>query len=107
MSITAEEQKVLQLISDRLRPIFDVRDIVLFGSRARGTARQDSDYDVLVIVRSDVEFFKRNQVALRAVGLRSFSLDLLVYTESEYNAAQAMTGSALYWAAQEGVSFGA
>ncbi|CBE67338.1 MAG: nucleotidyltransferase domain-containing protein [Candidatus Methylomirabilis oxygeniifera] len=27
-----------------------IRHIVLFGSRARGEAREDSDYDVLVIV---------------------------------------------------------
>lgn len=27
-----------------------IRDVVLFGSRAKGTAREDSDYDVLIVL---------------------------------------------------------
>ena len=29
----------------------DVDRIILFGSRARGDAREDSDYDILVVIR--------------------------------------------------------
>jgi predicted nucleotidyltransferase len=37
-----------RLLRERLGP--RVRKIVLFGSRARGDARADSDYDVVVVV---------------------------------------------------------
>ena len=30
-----------------------VEEIILFGSRGRGEAREDSDYDVLVVVRDE------------------------------------------------------
>jgi predicted nucleotidyltransferase len=33
------------------RTLPDVEKLILFGSRARGQARQDSDYDVAVVIR--------------------------------------------------------
>ena len=42
--------------SELLQPIvryFNPRRIILFGSRARDTARVDSDYDLLVVVDDD------------------------------------------------------
>ncbi len=33
-------------------------DVILFGSRARGDADPDSDYDVLVVLRGEVEAAK-------------------------------------------------
>jgi predicted nucleotidyltransferase len=37
-----------RLVRERLGP--RVRKVVLFGSRARGEGREDSDYDVVVVV---------------------------------------------------------
>ena len=42
-----------------------VAKIILFGSRARGDAREDSDYDVLVVVEGKLEWKKRKQFSLR------------------------------------------
>lgn len=96
------EAAVIRAIKDRLTGVFDVRRIVLFGSRARGDAQPDSDYDVLVLVESEVPFVARQAAARRAVGRVGAPLDLLVYTPAEARCAEAIPGTALYWAAIEG-----
>ena len=77
------EQDVVRLIYERLSKRFDIERIVLFGSRARGEAEEGSDYDVLVVARTDVPFIKRQGLALLALGKRDFAVDLLVYTPEE------------------------
>ncbi len=96
------ESEVLRFIGDRLKPQFDVKKIVLFGSRATGTAEPDSDYDVLVIVDSDIPFIRRQGQALMALGRRDFAIDLLVYTAEESERAEKILGSAVYWANRDG-----
>ena len=93
---------VLKFIRDRLGNIFKIDRLILFGSRASGTAGSDSDYDVLVIARSRVPFVRRQTRARLALGPRDFALDLLVYTPAEARRAAALTGSAVYWALREG-----
>lgn len=48
--LTRFRDTVTQLYGDR------IERIVLFGSRARGDARQDSDYDLAVFIRGAVGF---------------------------------------------------
>ena len=76
--------------------------MLLFGSRARGAADESSDFDVLVIARSDVPFVERQALALRLLGPRDYPLDVLVYTPSEAEDARRLVGSAVYWAFREG-----
>lgn len=47
------EQQILQGLVDHLNNLYpgQIRLVQLFGSRARGNARRDSDYDVLVVIR--------------------------------------------------------
>lgn len=40
-----------------------IRDVILFGSRANGTARNDSDYDVLIVLNNnDYDWKFRDEV---------------------------------------------
>ncbi len=53
MRLTPDEQEWLEDYRKALAEQFPnlVEEIVIFGSKARGTARTDSDLDVLVVIR--------------------------------------------------------
>ena len=101
------DDEVLRWIKRRLSTKCDVRRVILFGSRATGQARPDSDYDVLAIVRTRLPFVRRQAEARTTLGRCGFPLDLLVYTEPEASSAGAITGSPVYWAFREGVELDA
>jgi len=82
-----------------------VSRIILFGSRARGDARPDSDYDLLVIVRdtsqADVREY-RYQLYEMLSGLGA-TAEPWVMTEQEYEETRTVIGGLAYPAATEGV----
>lgn len=40
----------------------DIHDVFLFGSRARGEAHKNSDYDVLIVLNSDYDWQYRREI---------------------------------------------
>lgn len=99
------EQEVLQSIYTQLSKVFKVEKMILFGSRAKGTATVDSDYDVFVVAESDIPFGQRQGAARIALGPRNFPLDLLVYTPDEAREGRGLFGSIVYIAELEGKVF--
>jgi uncharacterized protein len=97
-----DDAHLLELIRSRLGGVFPIKRIVLFGSRARGQASSDSDFDILLVVDTEVPFIERQGRALQLLGPRTFPLDLLVYTADEVEKEAAVPGSAVFWALQEG-----
>lgn len=49
-SIKEKDNKIIRLIRETVRLQEPNADIILYGSRARGEARKDSDWDVIVII---------------------------------------------------------
>ena len=39
-----------------------IQDVILFGSQAQGTAHEDSDYDVLIVVNGDYDWRMRDEI---------------------------------------------
>lgn len=67
----------------RIRSVGHPLKIVLFGSHARGTARPDSDLDLLIIEESDLPRYQRSTFYRRAlVGLFP-AKDIIVWTPEE------------------------
>jgi len=87
---------------DRLAQAAHPECILLFGSHARGEAREDSDLDLLVI-ESEVPDRAAEMVRLRRV-LRPLRIpvDILVYSRDEVARWGDQPGSALFWALREG-----
>ena len=70
----------------RLVDAFQPEQIYLFGSRARGDSREDSDYDFMVIVSdSDLPPHLRAQHAHLALRDVRVATDLLVWTRPEFD----------------------
>lgn len=96
------EQEVLQAIVERMRQTFEVKRIVLFGSRARGDSSPDSDYDVLVEVDSNTMYWERQRQGYGAFGARDWSMDLIVKNPEEMERSRRMMGSIVRAAEMEG-----
>jgi len=92
----------LKTLVDRVLEQVEPELILLFGSRAWGVPREDSDFDVMLVVRtSEMAKQARETVrgALRAAG---FSVDVLACTVDEYERRQHDPGLVSYKIAREG-----
>ena len=94
--------KKLERFVARLKKKINPERVVLFGSRARGDARPDSDLDLLIIEPSDLPRYKRPARYLRAlVGLFP-SKDIVVWTPEEVEEWASVPNSFIATALREG-----
>jgi len=73
----------LDAVVDRLVEAYAPDRIILFGSRARGTASSDADFDLLVVKQSSRRPLDRRIEVERLLADRALPLDLTVYTPDE------------------------
>jgi predicted nucleotidyltransferase len=79
--------KIIQCLMD-----LNVYKIILFGSYAKGTATEDSDIDLAVILdseefakNSDERMDRRRPVSRALLEVnRQYSMDIIVYSKGEY-----------------------
>jgi predicted nucleotidyltransferase len=102
MSVTQESaDPYLDEIVAVLKP-YDPERIILFGSRARGEADALSDYDLIVIKRTDRSFVERLQDMVPYLVRLKHAADILVYTPEEFDR---MGETGLGWMVrQEGIT---
>lgn len=70
-----------------LRPLLDAQHAHaawIFGSHVRGTAREGSDVDVIVVAPTERPFVERFRDYLPAIVAAGAGVDLLVYTPEEF-----------------------
>jgi len=77
------DDTVLNEIVRRLVEAVDPDRIILFGSRARGDARPDSDIDLLIIKDSDQPGYRRAILAYRALTGMGIPKDIIWRTPAE------------------------
>jgi predicted nucleotidyltransferase len=94
-----------QLVTDICRTLvarLNPRRIVLFGSRARGDARADSDVDLFIEMETDRTPPERAIEVSALFGLRPWSLDVVVYTPEEVARLRGVRGTLLAVVESEG-----
>lgn len=75
--------ELLEEAVERIRAVGFPKRIVLFGSRARGDARPDSDLDLLIVEESDLPRYRRSGRYRRALLGLFPSKDIVVWTPQE------------------------
>ena len=98
-----------QAIQDAVRRVVAAAQqpvkVILFGSYARGTATDVSDLDLMVVERelpdAGAEMIRLND----ALSHLDVDVDLLVYSEQEFNQRRNWCSTPVYWAMREGKVF--
>jgi predicted nucleotidyltransferase len=98
------DQDILKSIKERTSAILRKNDIdyfriYLFGSRATGLEREDSDFDILIVV--DKEIGARKKFRLRGDILYElfdfdYAFDIIIKTESDFREEKEITGTLVH-----------
>ena len=85
MAVSAEVEKVIQGIVEKLHAGYAPQRVILFGSYAYGNPRPDSDIDLLIIKETPERFIDRWVTVRRILSdpKRKLPLETLVLTPQE------------------------
>jgi uncharacterized protein len=76
----------LSTVVDRLVTAFHPEEIYLFGSRARGDGRADSDYDLMLIMPDDsASELLDPRTACKVLSGTGVAADVLIWRRSSFN----------------------
>lgn len=96
------DEQTLREIVRRIVQAAQPSRVILFGSYGRGDADAGSDLDLMVI-KPEVSDQYTEMIRLHeAVGNIGPGVDVLVYSEAEYQRRSRVPGTVLYWARREG-----
>jgi predicted nucleotidyltransferase len=98
MISTPPIDRIVRTIVAAMRP----HRIVLFGSRARGDAHEDSDIDLMIEMDTALAKPYREMEIDKLFGLRDWSMDVFVYTPDEVQRLRHDVGTVVHVAEQEG-----
>lgn len=98
------DESLVKEAARRLVADLGASHVYLFGSRARGDASADSDYDFYVIVPSSEERpFRRAQKAYRSLQALDFSKDIIVTTRERFDKRKRLKSSLEHEVATKGL----
>ncbi|MHB9030646.1 MAG: nucleotidyltransferase domain-containing protein [Candidatus Latescibacterota bacterium] len=106
------EQETKNYILEVIRKEFNLRgiglhSIILFGSRARGDARPESDWDFIVVCKDHLDRKQKTEIWLginRKLAERRIDADILIKNEEDFEQDRQDTGKVTYYALKEGVT---
>ena len=107
--VTDNEQQVVAYVVARISKSFPVQRIILFGSRARGEATEDSDFDFLVVMNFTLRRALAAVEVRKAADVPGVPMDFLIRSPREWEAGFLLKkeivaeGKVVYEAADTGV----
>ena len=113
MSVTTVDRRKLGLIkkvaiSEAGELGVHVDSVILFGSRSRGDAREDSDWDILVVVREELnrDMMRELTYRIRAklVEFLQSPVDVIVSTKGKWEKYKDEIGHLFYSVKREGIT---
>jgi len=90
--------RLTRLLVDAAHP----RRLILFGSHARGDAREDSDVDILVVEERPADRLREMVRLNRLLRGLEVAVDLLVVSEEKFNHWRDTPGNIYFEASSEG-----
>lgn len=76
----SEAERVIEMAKSKITPIL----MIVFGSVAQGTAGDNSDLDLILVVESDENRLVRSAKARLALEDSNIPIDVIVYTPEEF-----------------------
>ena len=84
------DEQIRKMIGDSVHTVDPTAEVILFGSRARGDARKDSDWDVLIIVNTPKVTDKQFEALSYQLWLKGLEIDQeinpIIYTRGQWEA---------------------
>ncbi len=87
VSVKGSEANLLAQVKEAVRRAAPNADVILFGSRARGNARPDSDYDLLVLTDQPVSLALEEKIREQVYPIEFDTgavLTLLAYSKADW-----------------------
>jgi uncharacterized protein len=84
----------------------EIKQIVLFGSRAKETADTDSDWDFLVVLKKELPHPEKNTIITRiqsTLAEKLIDVDIIIKSEAHVVQERNNVGVISYYALKEGV----
>jgi predicted nucleotidyltransferase len=89
------KQHIIQLIRQKINEIDNTAEVILYGSRARGDNKWDSDWDVMILLKQKnvdkkvEQIFRHNLLDLELeIGV---PISVFVYSKSDWEGKYSMT----------------
>lgn len=103
--------KELEIIKEEIKNICGqsgliVKRIILFGSRTRGIFNKFSDYDILIILKDNIDIEKKMEISAeigKKLADHHIDADLIIKSEEEFQQHKEEIGTVTREASKEGI----
>ena len=98
---------IVKIINDVLEEKgIKVKKIILFGSRAKGDFKQDSDWDLMIVTDRNLSFLEKRKIIAemqRRLAKLKIPNDIILKSEQQFDTMKNYVGCMSYYASKEGL----